>query len=102
MELAKNLQDYGMTILMISHNMDDLAEHADRILVLNQARLYMNGTPQEVFGEYEKLIAAGLDLPEAAKLAIELKKRGWEVPGNLIRYDQIRDFLLEKLGGRND
>ena len=61
MDLVKNLNDCGMTILMISHNMDGLAEYASRILVMNQGELMMNGTPREVFREHEALRAAGLD-----------------------------------------
>ena len=99
MQLTKNLNEVGITILMISHNMDNLAEYAGRVLVMNQGELVMNGTPQEVFSREEELLSAGLDLPEAAKLARQLRAQGMDVPAGIIRYDQMLCFLKKKLGG---
>lgn len=99
MQLTKNLNEVGITILMISHNMDNLAEYAGRVLVMNQGELVMNGAPQEVFSREEELLSAGLDLPEAAKLARQLRAQGMEVPAGIIRYDQMLCFLKKKLGG---
>ena len=99
MQLTKNLNEVGITILMISHNMDNLAEYAGRVLVMNQGELVMNGTPQEVFSREEELLSAGLDLPEAAKLARQLRAQGMEVPAGIIRYAQLLCFLKKKLGG---
>ncbi len=99
MQLTKNLNEAGITILMISHNMDNLAEYAGRVLVMNQGELVMNGTPQEVFSREEELLSAGLDLPEAAKLARQLRAQGMDVPAGIIRYDQMLCFLKKKLGG---
>lgn len=99
MQLTKNLNEVGITILMISHNMDNLAEYAGRLLVMNQGELVMNGTPQEVFSREEELLSAGLDLPEAAKLARQLRAQGMDVPAGIIRYDQMLCFLKKKLGG---
>lgn len=99
MQLTKNLNEVGITILMISHNMDNLAEYAGRVLVMNQGEFVMNGTPQEVFSREEELLSAGLDLPEAAKLARQLRAQGMDVPAGIIRYDQMLCFLKKKLGG---
>lgn len=99
MQLSRDLNETGITILMISHNMDNLAEYAGRVLAMNDGELYLNGTPQEVFSQEEKLVAAGLDLPEAAKLARQLRERGMDVPQGTIRYDEILGYLAEKLGG---
>ena len=99
MQLTKNLNEVGITILMISHNMDNLAEYAGRVLVMNQGELVMNGMPQEVFSREEELLSAGLDLPEAAKLARQLRAQGMDVPAGIIRYDQMLCFLKKKLGG---
>ena len=99
MQLSRDLNETGITILMISHNMDNLAEYASRVLVMNGGELYLNGAPKEVFAQEEKLVAAGLDLPEAAKLARQLRERGMDVPQGTIRYDEILGYLAEKLGG---
>ncbi len=100
MQLSRDLNETGITILMISHNMDNLAEYAGRVLVMKGGELYLNGTPKEVFAQEEKLLAAGLDLPEAAKLAGQLRARGMDVPPGIIRYDEMLGYLAEKLGGR--
>ncbi|MEY8382905.1 energy-coupling factor transporter ATPase [Christensenellaceae bacterium 44-20] len=99
MQLARDLNETGITILMISHNMDNLAEYAGRVLAMNGGELYLNGTPREVFAQEEKLLAAGLDLPEAAKLAGQLRERGMDIPQGTIRYHEILDCLTGKLGG---
>lgn len=99
MQLSRDLNETGITILMISHNMDNLAEYAGRVLAMNGGELYLNGTPQEVFSQEEKLVAAGLDLPEAAKLAGQLRERGMDIPQGTIRYHEILDCLTGKLGG---
>lgn len=99
MQLSRDLNETGITILMISHNMDNLAEYAGRVLAMNGGELYLNGTPQEVFSQEEKLVAAGLDLPEAAKLAGQLRERGMDIPEGTIRYHEILDCLTRKLGG---
>ena len=99
MQLARDLNETGITILMISHNMDNLAEYAGRVLAMNGGELYLNGTPREVFAQEEKLVAAGLDLPEAAKLAGQLRERGMDIPQGTIRYHEILDCLTGKLGG---
>lgn len=100
MDLVKNLNDCGMTILMISHNMDGLAEYASRILVMNQGELMMNGTPREVFREHEALRAAGLDLPEAGQLVEALRAKGIAISEENIRFDEVREELVRMLGGK--
>ena len=99
MQLSRDLNETGITILMISHNMDNLAEYAGRVLAMNGGELYLNGTPREVFAQEEKLVAAGLDLPEAAKLAGQLRERAMDIPQGTIRYHEILDCLTGKLGG---
>ena len=100
MDLVKNLNDCGMTILMISHNMDGLAEYASRILVMNQGELMMNGTPREVFREHEALRAAGLDLPEAGQLVEALRAKGVAISEENIRFDEVKEELIRMLGGK--
>lgn len=99
MQLTRSLNEVGITILMISHNMDNLAEYAGRVLVMNKGELVLNGTPAEVFAEEELLLSAGLDLPEAGKLARLLRERGMDIPAGITRYEQILCLLKERSGG---
>ncbi|MBO5786602.1 MAG: energy-coupling factor transporter ATPase [Clostridia bacterium] len=67
---------YGATLIIISHSMEDIAKYADRILVMKDGEIYMQGTVEEIFIQAERLFDAKLDLPQITKLFIELKKRG--------------------------
>jgi energy-coupling factor transport system ATP-binding protein len=96
MELTRVLNRNKVTIVMISHNMDGLAENANKIVVFNEGAVYLSGTPKRVFCEHEKLRNAGLDLPEAARLVNRLRQKGLDLPKDLITYGEVRDLLKEK------
>ena len=66
---------YGATLIIISHSMEDIAKYADRILVMKDGEIYMQGGVEEIFMQAERLFDAKLDLPQITKLFIELKKR---------------------------
>ena len=65
-----------MTTILVSHNMDDVAKMADKVLVIDEGRLAMEGTPQEVFSKGEDLTALGLDLPAVTHILMKLKENG--------------------------
>lgn len=73
--LVEYKNTYGATLLIISHSMEDVARYADRILVMKNGSIYMEGSVEEIFMQAEKLFDAALDLPQITKLFIELKKR---------------------------
>ena len=81
LELLSELhRDRGMTIVIVSHNMDDLAELCDRILVLNEGELFALDTPTRVFADEAKLKTVGLGVPHAAHLANRLAEAGVSLP----------------------
>ncbi len=100
MRLTKSLNECGITILMVSHNMDNLAEYTQKVIVMNNGRLFMEGTPEEIFSDYDKLKQASLELPEVARFAKLLRKNGLNIPEGVIQYEQIKKFLIEKLRGK--
>ncbi len=75
--LQKNL---GMSILLISHSMEDIAGYVDRILVMHQGRMVMDGSPKEVFSQAERLESMGLAAPAVYYALQALKKKGWDLP----------------------
>lgn len=99
MELVRDLHHVGTTIIMISHNMDGLAEYATRVVMMNRGKIVMNGSPKEVFSDYDKVRVYGLDLPEAAKLAEKLREKGFAIPRELIRYEEVFHWIRDNLGG---
>lgn len=83
----------GATVLIVSHSMEDIAQIADRLLVMNQARVLFCDTPREVFSHAEEIIAAGLDIPMITKVMLELKKRGYDVDTSVFTVAQALDAL---------
>ncbi len=88
----------GMTIVLVSHSMEDVAEYAERAAVLQEGRLLFDGTPKEVFSHKEELEAIHLALPEAEYLARELAELGVPVDPGLTRFDEVKEAVLAALG----
>ena len=83
----------GATILIVSHSMEDIAQVADRLLVMNHAKVLFCDTPREVFSHASEIIAAGLDIPMITKVMLELKKRGHDVDTSVYTVAQAMDAL---------
>ena len=83
-EILANIEAYrkakNATIMMVSHSMNDVARLTDRLLVLNGARIAMDGTPSEVFVHGRELEAMGLDIPEVTRVFMKLQEMGLDVP----------------------
>ncbi len=94
MRLITSLNAEGATILMITHSMDDLAENANRVLVLSGAKLIMDATPSDIFSRETELRKIGLDLPAVVKIASALRARGKDVPSGVVRLDQLEQSIL--------
>lgn len=77
LQMIKSLHDSGTTIVMISHNMDDVARYAGRIVVMQKGTVAMDGTPQEVFARGEELEKMGLDVPQSCRLSLMLRREGF-------------------------
>ncbi|MGN0982667.1 MAG: ATP-binding cassette domain-containing protein, partial [Candidatus Limivicinus sp.] len=89
----------GATVIIVSHNMDDVARIAERIIVFSHGRVVMDGTAGEVFSRAEELIAIGLDVPRATALAMALKKQGLKLPEGIYTHEQLLSAVLENRGG---
>ncbi len=89
-----------MTILLVSHNMGDIAELADRVLVMNRGKLVMNGTPAEVFSRGEPLWEIGLGLPPAAEFMERLKDRMPGIDAAQLSIEDAAKEICRYLKGR--
>ena len=89
----------GVTVVMVSHSMDDIATLAQRIIVMNEGRVAMDGTPREVFARGDELEKMHLGVPEAARLARALRARGFDVPADAYTLDEVRSAIVARLGG---
>ena len=91
-------RDAGTTIVMVSHSMDDVANLAERVIVMDHGQVAMDGVPAEVFTRGAELRAMGLDVPQAVELAEALRARGIPVPEKAYRPAEVRDAILRALG----
>ena len=88
----------GATVIIVSHNMDDVARIAERIIVFSHGRVVMDGSAGEVFSRAEELIEIGLDVPHATELAMALKKQGLPLPEGIYTHEQLLSAVLENRG----
>ena len=88
----------GATVIIVSHNMDDVARIAERIIVFNHGRVVMDGSAGEVFSRAEELIGIGLSVPHATELAMALKKQGLPLPEGIYTHEQLLSAVLEIRG----
>ncbi len=80
-------------MLIVSHSMEDIARLADRLLVMDHAKVLFCDTPREVFSHADEIIAAGLDIPMITKVMLELKQRGYEVDTSVFTVEQAMNAL---------
>jgi energy-coupling factor transport system ATP-binding protein len=86
-------REQGLTVILISHNMDDVARLADRLLVLAAGKAVMLGRPGEIFARGPELRALGLDVPVTVRVLEALRAGGWELPAALFGVDEAADAI---------
>ena len=100
--ILKNITDYrretGSTVLLVTHSMDDAARIADRLIVFHGGQIAMAGAPEDVFKRARELTEMGLDVPQPAAIADELRKRGAALPESVYTAEQLRRAVLALLG----
>ena len=99
LELISGLHDKGITIVMVSHSMDDVAQYATRAAVLEKGVMVMNGTPAAIFSDTERLTAMGLDVPAVCRLGMLLREKGLPFPAGVFRQEDAIDALRALLKG---
>lgn len=92
METIRQLNDEGITVIIITHFMEE-AVQARRVVVVNQGKVQMDGTPRDIFCRVKELKALGLDVPAAAEIAAALRDKGIDLPGTIITKEELGDAL---------
>ncbi|MDR3315467.1 MAG: energy-coupling factor transporter ATPase [Coriobacteriales bacterium] len=87
----------GMTLVMVSHSMDDIARLANRVLVLKDGAAVMQGTPTEVFGRGDFLRSINLGVPQATEFAAELRAQGFPLPEGLLTLETLASAIAHEL-----
>ena len=96
--LEKLRQETGCSIIMVSHSMEDVARHADRILVMNRGEIMYLDTPKAVFSHSEELAEMGLSLPAPCRVAALLRAKGKDVPLDICTREDLEESLLRRMG----
>lgn len=91
-------QKRGTTVILVSHSMEEIACNVDRILVLRGSHVYMDGTPRQVFRRADDLEDVGLDVPQATKIALALRRMGLEIDTAVYTVDELEQALLSVRG----
>lgn len=103
-ELIKLIKDYreqtGSAVVIVSHSMEDIASLADKVIVMNNSRIEMQGTVDEVYSRGEELRRIGLNIPEITEIFLRLRARGFDVPANVYTVEQGAVILKALASGR--
>lgn len=99
LSLIKRLQtETGMTIILVSHSMEDVANYVDRMIVMNKGQVMLDGQPREVFAHVDELEAVGLAAPQVTYMMHILARNGFDVDTSATTIAQARDTVLKALG----
>lgn len=85
----------GITVILVSHSMEDVADYVTRLVVMNEGKIMYDGEPASVFVRYKELEAAGLAAPQVTYLMHELKEKGFPVDTNVITIEQAKEEILK-------
>ena len=91
-------EETGMTIILVSHSMEDVAEHVSRILVMNRGMLIYDDEPRKVFAHYKELEKIGLAAPQVTYIMQQLRQDGYDVRTDCLTLDEAEEDILRALG----
>ncbi len=91
-------QETGITVILVSHSMEDVAKYVGRIMVMNDGILVFNGTPKEIFSHYRELEEIGLAAPQVTYIMNDLKNAGLDVDVSAITVEEAKVSILKALG----
>ncbi len=101
-KVASLHNQHGLTIVLVSHSMDDVSRLADRLIVMGYGEIRLAGTPDQIFACKNELEEMGLSLPQMALLMHKLKHQGKNVPTNIFSVEQAKEAILCMLRGEKD
>ena len=91
-----------MTVILVSHSMEDVAKIAERIVVLDKGKVFLDGEPRDIFREEDKLLGVGLGIPQITSLMRTLKKKGLDINEDAITVEEAKESLKKYLRGASN
>lgn len=92
--ICKLREKLGITVILVSHSMEDVAKYVDRIIVMNQGKVLMDDVPKKIFKSYKELERVGLSAPQVTYIMEDLKKQGLPVDTSVLTIEEARDEIL--------
>lgn len=99
-QVAKMHQKLNMTVILVSHSMEDVANYVERLIVMNRGQVMLDGTPREVFAHYKELEEVGLAAPQVTYLMHELHRKGIPVDVDATTKDEAKASILKIFGAK--
>lgn len=96
-QIAKLREETGMTVILVSHSMEDVAKYVDRIIVMNRGQVMLDNEPKEVFRHYKELEQVGLAAPQVTYIMQTLKQSGLDVDTDITTIDEAKTAILKAL-----
>ena len=90
-------KETGMTVILVSHSMEDVARYVERIIVMNRGEKMLDGTPREVFRHYKELEKVGLAAPQVTYVMHDLKERGFDLSPDATTIEEAADEIMRSL-----
>jgi len=98
----KTLHDKSnLTVVLVSHSMEDIAKLVDRVIVLSKGKVHMEGSPKEIYSQAEELEKIGLGIPQIASIIRELRKRGFNIRQDILTIEEAKTEIIKEVRGRN-
>ena len=97
-EIKQLHEERGITVVLVTHSMEDVARLVDRIIVMERGSVALDGTPVEVFRQAERLVEMGLGIPQITELMRELKAHGLEVNTDIFQVEQAEEEIIRVMG----
>ena len=98
-QIAKLREETGMTVILVSHSMEDVAKYVDRIIVMNKSRVLFDDEPKKVFAHYKELEQVGLSAPQITYIMQSLKEKGLSVDTEITSVEEAKEAILKALRG---
>ena len=100
-QIAELHKKTGITVILVSHSMEDIAKYVDRIIVMNRGEKFLDGTPREVFAHYQELEEVGLAAPQVTYIMHDLRQNGLQVGNDVTTVEEAVDEIMRYFRGKH-
>ncbi|HBD64110.1 MAG TPA: energy-coupling factor transporter ATPase [Clostridiales bacterium] len=100
-QIKKLHERANVTVILISHSMEDIAKLVNRVVVLSKGKIHMEGSPKEIYAQAEELEKIGLGVPQVAQIVNELRKRGFEIKNDIITVEEAKEEIMREVRRRH-